>query len=276
MLDIGPESIVPPSDVTRYLARITQSGAFINSVRLSTFLRFAVEQTLAGRGDLLKEYTIGTNAYGRRADFDPSQDTIVRTEARRLRQKLQEYYSGEGKDDEVAIVFRSGSYVPVISWREHHGRLRCSTATSPVGLKAMDAATRVVVQAFVAPPSDPAASEFAFGISEELLHRLFHVEGLCVIAETAGNHFDALAADHCRVDIIVGGTVRRECGFLRITTRGSAATGQMLWSHRLDTGIEDGAALNAQEAVATSVIQQISPHSAHYIQETPRPVGILQ
>jgi hypothetical protein len=54
---------------------------------------------LKGLEENLKEYTIGIEAYGRKADFDPSQDTIVRTEARRLRGNLKEYYEAEGISD---------------------------------------------------------------------------------------------------------------------------------------------------------------------------------
>jgi hypothetical protein len=86
------EEAVPQEEALRGLARVLDSPLFVQSTRLSRFLRYAVEQMLSGQGESLKEYSIGTHAYGRKADFDPSQDTIVRTEARRLRRKLKEYY----------------------------------------------------------------------------------------------------------------------------------------------------------------------------------------
>jgi hypothetical protein len=53
---------------------------FIQSARLGRFLRFTVERTLAGEGDMLKEYLIGTEVYDRPSSYGPSEDSIVRTE----------------------------------------------------------------------------------------------------------------------------------------------------------------------------------------------------
>ena len=94
------------------LARILESAMFIQSDGLSRFLRFTVEATLAGEADTLKEYLIGTEVYDRKPPYHPSADSIVRGEARRLRNKLREYYESVGKDDSVLIDYRPGSYVP--------------------------------------------------------------------------------------------------------------------------------------------------------------------
>jgi hypothetical protein len=85
---------------------------FIQSDRLSRFLRFTVEATLADEADMLKEYLIGTEVYDRKPPYHPNADSIVRSEARRLRSKLKEYYESVGKDDPVFIYYRPGSYVP--------------------------------------------------------------------------------------------------------------------------------------------------------------------
>ena len=95
------------------LTLVLQSPLFAQSDRLSRFLQFAVEHALSGTQDVLKEYVIGVEVYDRRPPYHPSQDSIVRTEARRLRSKLKEYYESEGKDDPIFIYFRPGSYVPV-------------------------------------------------------------------------------------------------------------------------------------------------------------------
>jgi hypothetical protein len=94
------------------LARILESAMFIQSDRLSRFLRFTVEATLAGQADTLKEYLTGTEVYDRKPPYHPSADSIVRSEARRLRNRLREYYESVGKDDSVLIDYRPGSYVP--------------------------------------------------------------------------------------------------------------------------------------------------------------------
>jgi len=80
---------------------------------LAEFLRFIVHETLEGRGEDLKEYTIGVNALKRTSDFNPQIDSIVRIHAGRLRRSLKEYYYEVGVDDEIVISIPKGSYQPV-------------------------------------------------------------------------------------------------------------------------------------------------------------------
>jgi TolB-like protein len=84
---------------------------------LSEFLRFIVFETLEGRGDDLKEYTIGVNALKRAAGFNPQIDSIVRIHAGRLRRSLKEYYYETGVNDEIVISIPKGSYQPVFESR---------------------------------------------------------------------------------------------------------------------------------------------------------------
>jgi hypothetical protein len=85
---------------------------------LRRFLHFTVEQELKGEGDKLKEYQIGVEVFDRKESYDPRIDPIVRVEASRLRSKLKEYYSNEGREDPVLIEFPKGSYVPVFGERQ--------------------------------------------------------------------------------------------------------------------------------------------------------------
>jgi len=100
------------------LERIVSSPAFAQSQRLTRFLRFVVEQSLEHKADHLKEYLIGLSVFDRSEGYDPRTDPIVRVEAGRLRTKLREYYSTEGKDDPVLIELPKGSYMPAISMRD--------------------------------------------------------------------------------------------------------------------------------------------------------------
>ena len=104
----------PPAadDVRAQLARILASPGFANSARLSRFLTFVVERTLAGEAPHVKEYLLGTEVFDRPGDYDPRLDSIVRVEARRLRGKLAEYYDGPGAGDPIVIRIDKGSYVP--------------------------------------------------------------------------------------------------------------------------------------------------------------------
>ena len=75
------------------LQHILHSNLFMCSQRLSAYLRLVVELTLDAERSSLKEQVLGSELYGKGPEFDGSADPIVRVDARRLRDKLREYYS---------------------------------------------------------------------------------------------------------------------------------------------------------------------------------------
>src|SRR6185295_16729736 len=92
-----------------------------NAERASRFLRFVVEHSIRGDADL-KEYIIGVEVFSRSDSYDPRTDPIVRAEAQRLRAKLEEYYTGEGRGDAIRIIVPKGTYAP--SFQRRNNRLR--------------------------------------------------------------------------------------------------------------------------------------------------------
>ena len=92
--------------------RIVQSATFRNAATLQLLLQFLTDKAISGLADSLKEYTIGVEALGRKSDFDPKLDPIVRVQSHRLRVKLKEYYEVEGYRDPILIQFPKGHYVP--------------------------------------------------------------------------------------------------------------------------------------------------------------------
>jgi Tol biopolymer transport system component len=96
--------------VDPYLERVLSSAEFSRAKRMARFLRFVVEETLAGHIDELKERQIGIEVFDRPVEWDPKVDNIVRSEARRLRTKLDVYYDTVGKHDRVRICIPKGGY----------------------------------------------------------------------------------------------------------------------------------------------------------------------
>jgi hypothetical protein len=105
-------SAIQDDIVYQQVSRITASRAFKKSIRLKHLLEFIVDATIRGETASLKEWVIGTDVYSRGKDFDPRLDPIVRTEIRRLRRKLREYFETEGRGDAFVIVIPKGSYIP--------------------------------------------------------------------------------------------------------------------------------------------------------------------
>ena len=113
-----PIAPTDPEGARRQLERVLASPGFLRNERMSRFLRFLAERHLEGRDNHLKESVIAVEVFGRKTDHDPSQDSIVRTEAGRLRARLAEYYVGEGKDDGIVIELPKGGYTPVFRPRD--------------------------------------------------------------------------------------------------------------------------------------------------------------
>lgn len=111
------------------LDRILASNEFEASERNRNFLRFVVTETLAGRQDRLKAYTVATAVMERPDDFDPQSDPVVRIEAGKLRRALERYYLGAGRDDPIFINIPKGSYAPTLEAR--HRPLPASDGAPP-------------------------------------------------------------------------------------------------------------------------------------------------
>jgi hypothetical protein len=103
------------------LEKVLSSPFFAKADRLRRFLRLIVENELRPSTEALKETLIGIEVYGRPVDYDPKVEPIVRTEARRLRLKLGEYYGGPGMVDRVVITVPTGGYVPQFDIRPEAG-----------------------------------------------------------------------------------------------------------------------------------------------------------
>ena len=261
-------SPVPSAEVRVQLDKVLSSENFVKSVRLSRFLRVAVERTLAGHQDSLKEFTLGRDVFDRRADYDPRTDSIVRVEARRLRRKLKEYYDLRGRHDPVSIIFQPGSYVPAFRWRYTSG-LPGETETPP----GLDRNT-VAVLPFVNLSADPEQMLFCDGTTEEVIHKLTSVTALDVLGLTTAFALQQSAGGPlatCRrlgVGTLIEGSVRSSGGRMRVAAKAVAVnTGRTLWSHSFDRNAEDifsiqdeiahrvAAALRAPERVTAAPVR---------------------
>jgi hypothetical protein len=92
--------------------RIVNSKTFQSAPTLQQLLRFLATRALEAHTDEIKEYTIGVEALGRKPDFDPKTDPIVRVQVYRLRQKLKEYYELEGAQESILVEIPKGHYLP--------------------------------------------------------------------------------------------------------------------------------------------------------------------
>jgi tetratricopeptide (TPR) repeat protein len=113
------QNLALPHEMEAALQRVFGSPCFAGSPRQQRFLRHLVEGVHSGQTSALKESVLAIEVFGRHpARFDPKEDTIVRVEARRLRQRLARYYAQAGAADPWEIRLQVGSYVPTVRRRD--------------------------------------------------------------------------------------------------------------------------------------------------------------
>lgn len=242
-----------PEAVRAQLERL-RTQAFAGSGKLFSFLRFVVEEALAGRGATLKELVIGIELYGGVVDYDPRIDSTVRVEARRLRRKLDAYYADQGARDGVIISMPTGSYAPCF-------RLRAESEPVPAP-SLPDSVVRSPMLA-VLPFTALCCEErgFAAGVTDELIHAAeravrFRVAPRAIMFQFRETRYslDAVAAE-AGSDLVLHGTVRRAQDVRRIAVELSNRWGQILWSDRIDVAGDDD--LAAQERTAAEILTRL-------------------
>jgi TolB-like protein len=246
------------------LSRILESSMFVQSDRLGRFLRFTVETTLAGKAEVLKEYLIGTEAYDRQPSYHPGEDSIVRSEARRLRRKLKEYYESVGKHDPVFIYYRPGSYVPVFRLQRSHSGNGTSIDAAPGELFTGGREIRVAVLPFLDASGSASSGACAQLITDELIHELVRTDGLRVTAASlvvAEPRDIPAIVRKLDVQIVFDGTVRQNQNQLRVISGIIDADGFHIWSERFETEADPHGLFKLSEKIVSALVSRIRPRT---------------
>jgi hypothetical protein len=122
----------PEDERWELVRRVAASSPFKRSKRLCELLSYVCDHALKDPGGPLREHEIGRAVFGRPAEFDPSQDTLVRVQASQLRKRLQQYFSVEGAGEPVVIELPTGGDLPAFRPRaELSPPVPASDATVP-------------------------------------------------------------------------------------------------------------------------------------------------
>jgi TolB-like protein len=269
--------------VRRHLERVLASPGFSRNERMARFLRFVVEQHLEGKDSELKESVIAIEVFGRSPDYDPTQDSIVRTEAGRLRARLTEYYAGEGKGDPLVIEVPKGGYTPVFRQPEaapetiQTNRPRRSRLGLTVALAGLAVALGVIgwrlvrqtntpiaiaVLPFENLSHDPANDYFADGLTDELIRNLSIIDGLSPRSRTSSFAFKGKprnvreAGTELAADYILEGSVLRAGQQLRINAQLIRVRDDFpIWSGKFDRELTDVFAI--QDEISLGIVNSL-------------------
>ena len=112
----GTGSKINANDPRWQLAlRIAAAGSLGRSQLLSDFLLYVVDRSIQGRTDQITEQQIGVIVFGRTEDYDSNDDNIVRSYARKLRKRIDEYFATEGREETLRLEIPRGGYTPIFS-----------------------------------------------------------------------------------------------------------------------------------------------------------------
>ena len=203
------------------VARVADSELFQKAPRLREFLLYAAECTLENRLSEVREQVIAERVFSRRSDFQGTQDSIVRAEARNLRKRLESYFAAEGTDEMVIVSMPKGGYALAFEPRPAAACLEVFSTALPVSLSA--------------PPAEisesPSASTARFGRGPLLLGLICSLLAMGALGYTLGSFegrmrveqrlqitqpilpFSALFGQHRQSVIVTSDT-----GFMQIAT----------------------------------------------------------
>ena len=249
-----------PEEIRAQLEKVLASRLFARSARLCRFLRFSVEESLAGNCGRLKEQIIGTEVFDRRPDYDPRIDPIVRVEARRLRGKLKAYYASSGRGDSMTIGLPKGAYLPFFKTRAAAPGSRTSLMAASGSALAPRKSIAILPFANMMQGADD--DYFSDGLTEELIHLLTRIPSLRVVAWSSTSKLRGREADlagirrQLRVGSVLRGSVRRTPERVRVTVQLiDSASGDYLWSESYDRGLEN--VFEIQGEIARAIVQAL-------------------
>ncbi|WP_353471784.1 hypothetical protein PVT71_10770 [Salipiger sp. H15] len=235
------DTVPAAEDVRRELADILASSDFEASERNRRFLAHIVEETLAGRAERIKAYSIATVVFGRGEDFDAQQDPIVRIEAARLRRALESYYLRHPPARAITISIPKGAYVP-----EFCGSLPEHAATAGPEVRIEEAAPlvlhlstpRILVETFDQIGSSDGFPTLGRSLTLQLVAALTRFTEIFVYGfdttEMLDHRSGALA-----IDYRLGGTIVISSDALRTDLLlQNAEDGRYVWAHSVERALE--------------------------------------
>ena len=241
-------------EIRAQMERILGNPEFRATDRMRDFLRFVVEETLAGRARQLKGFTIATEVFGRNEDFDAAHDPVVRIQAGRLRRALERYYLVAGGSDPIHIDIPKGAYVP----RFGAGPAGSGEPQAPKpGYAGAASWPSVVVQPFEDLTGRDDFSYLARGLATDLGIELSTTGDLRVMLYNEA--FSPMRAEEANPDFVVCGSIRADGGTVKLVVQLLLApTGELLWTDTLKAEPHDGELIAFQERTAAAIAAHIA------------------
>ncbi len=263
------ENLIPKTEIRTTLEEILSSRGFSRSPILTRFLRFVVENTLAGDSHKIKEYTVGIHVLDKSRDFKPQEDASVRIHANRLRRMLSEYYQENKDRARFRIELPKGSYVPVFSpcSMEYENGNGSKSSQSEIG-------DVICIFPFTVFFSSRASKDFSvIGFCEFLNEKLSQFHDIKVMSfhsvlqfSNKGGEKEDLRAE-LGVSYYLTGSVEVELEMLQIHFQlYDAQKNIVIWSQHTNSSLVSANSMDAADIICNQVVSSLAGYSGfiHY------------
>ncbi len=241
------------------LQKICESDELKTKRVLCKLLNYITMETLEGREDQIKGYTIGLAVFNKGFDFDADQDALVRINAGRLRRNLSDYYSHKGINDDLIIEIPKGSYAAKFSSKKTQTTQNNSTKRrNPIMVPS------IAILPFINQTGDTNKDYFVQGFAEELSVELTNYEDLIIYdcRHESNNVFthadtDAFIKEHNIRFLLNGSIYFNEKIVKTLIKLTDAISGEQIWAHSYEKEFDVNNIHKIQENIAHEVALNI-------------------
>ena len=252
MQRVGKKQNLADDDIHAELERILVSPDFEASQRSKDFLRFVVEENLAGRSYTLKGYTIATRVFGRDKDFNPNLDPIVRIEAGKMRRALERYYFKAGSQDPIRIEIPKGTYIPIFSEQTEIEPEKTTGVKDASEISIKDAWPSVLVMPFQNLTGDPDKNYLGLGLATELAVEISRFQEINVLLYSQEGHDRKVSSKGAR--FAIDGNIREDRAGINVTVYiTDALTTKHIWGDTYQSNLEAAQMTAFQEEIARTI-----------------------
>ena len=253
----GVESLFSNEEIREQLDRILGHAEFQATEKNRDFLRYIVEETLAGRSERIKGFSIACEVFGRDSDFDASHDPVVRIQAGRLRRAIERYYLVAGMQDPICIEIPKGHYIPVFAKGSSPKPLPSRAKNLPSQSKLAESCPVVLIVPFKDLTGKPECAYLGLGLATELSFALGHCADLRVMQYREDS--SSVVGTGIKPDFTVEGSVFCDDNNLKIVAQlFDSKTGVQLWVDSVKSPFESEQLIDFQENVANSISVHIA------------------
>ena len=242
------------------LQRILNSSEFHATRNQCDFFRFVVLETLAGRSHEIKGYTVATQVFGRKEDFDPGNDPVVSIHANKLRRALERYYLTAGIHDSIRIDIPKGTYVPTFHQQKDIKLGMSPQKDEQVKSKIKNSWPILLVRPFQNLTGDPGLNYICVGFATELAMEITRYRDIGVLQDNSGQYGRRIRDNATRFAVV--GNVRKDATGVKVSVSLiDSTTQEQVWADTSSTDFDSALLISFQEHVGQVVAAKIASES---------------